>query len=128
MQTRSTLLLIVSFFITLSCSSSATDARVNSSLTQGNVQMTLVNGKTTKAEVLNNFGAPNITTRDGDAAEVWVYERNSTKIEKKSGYATLMFVGSSTSGFERSSQNMTVILRFNSNDVLIDFDSRSSSF
>ena len=37
----------------------------NSQLTQGNVQMNLVVGKTTKAEVLENFGSPNITTRDG---------------------------------------------------------------
>jgi len=37
----------------------------NSSLTQGNVQMRLVVGRTTKADVLEAFGAPNVTTRDG---------------------------------------------------------------
>ena len=37
----------------------------NSTLTQGNVQMNLVIGQTTKAAVLETFGAPNVTTRKG---------------------------------------------------------------
>ena len=43
----------------------------NAALTQGNIQMHLVVGQTTKAEVLETFGAPNITTRDGSGREVW---------------------------------------------------------
>ena len=41
----------------------------NAALTQGNIQMHLVVGQTTKAEVLETFGAPNITTRDGSGRE-----------------------------------------------------------
>ena len=47
----------------------------NAALTQGNIQMHLVVGQTTKAEVLETFGAPNITTRDGSGREVWTYQR-----------------------------------------------------
>ena len=51
----------------------------NSELTQGMVQMNLEVGKTTKADVVENFGAPNITTRDGDGNEVWTYQRQAQR-------------------------------------------------
>ena len=50
----------------------------NSALTQGNVQLNLQVGKTTKADVLEKFGSPNITTRDGAGQEVWSYQRMAT--------------------------------------------------
>lgn len=42
----------------------------NSALTQGNVQLNLKVGETSKAEVLEKFGSPNITTRDASGSEV----------------------------------------------------------
>ena len=51
------------------------EPRPNPDLTQGNVQLHLVVGETTKAEVLEVFGAPNITTRDGAGRETWSYQR-----------------------------------------------------
>ena len=50
----------------------------NNPLTQGNVQLTLKKGVTKKLEVLEKFGAPNITTRDSSGMEVWTYQRNAT--------------------------------------------------
>jgi hypothetical protein len=50
----------------------------DSELTHGNVQMSLRVGVTTQAEVLDTFGAPNITTIDGAGREVWTYQRNAT--------------------------------------------------
>ena len=47
----------------------------NSSLTQGNVQMNLIVGDTSKAYVLEAFGSANVTTRDGAGREVWSYQR-----------------------------------------------------
>ncbi len=49
----------------------------NSELTQGMVQMKLEVGSTSKTEVLETFGAPNITTRDGKGDEVWTYQRQA---------------------------------------------------
>lgn len=104
----------------------------NSSLTQGNVQMNLAVGKTTKAEVLQNFGAPNITTRDGSGRETWTYQRSAQVAQSSSqaGYWTILLAGqsSNSSGFESSSRMITLIIKFNSRDVVIDFDSRSSNF
>ena len=104
----------------------------NSQLTQGNVQMNLVVGKTTKAEVLENFGAPNITTRDGAGREVWTYQRAAqvSQSSSQSGYWTIIFGGqsSNTTGFESSSQMITLIIKFDKNDVVTDFRSRTSNF
>lgn len=104
----------------------------NSQLTQGNVQMNLVVGKTTKAEVLENFGSPNITTRDGAGREVWSYQRAATVAQSssQSGYWTIILAGqsSSASGFESSSRMITLIIKFDSSDIVTDFRSRTSNF
>lgn len=106
----------------------AAPAPVNSQLTQGNVQMYLESGVTTKSQVLETFGAPNITTRDSSGAEMWVYERNAREARSSQAFATVLLAGVGTSGFESSSRNMTLIIKFNSEDVVSDFNSRYSSF
>ena len=104
----------------------------NSELTQGNVQMNLRVGQTTKAEVLETFGAPNVTTRDGQGQEVWSYQRQAqvSQSSRQSGYWTVLLGGGSTdsSGFETSSRMMTLIIKFGPDDVVTDFSSRSSDF
>lgn len=101
---------------------------VNSELTQGNVQMYLESGVTTKSQVLETFGAPNITTRDSSGSEMWVYERNAREARSSQAFATVLLAGAGTSGFESSSRNMTLIIKFDSSDVVSDFNSRYSSF
>jgi len=104
----------------------------NSSLTQGNVQLNLRVGETTKFEVLENFGSPNATTRDGKGREVWTYQR-SAKVSRSSSqesYWTIIIAGQSSdsSGFETSSRMATLIIKFDENDVVTDFRSRTSNF
>ena len=104
----------------------------NSALTQGNIQMNLVVGQTTKTQVLENFGAPNITTRDGSGREVWTYQRAAqvSQSSSRSGYWTIILAGqnSSASGFESGSRMFTLIIKFDSGDVVTDFRSRTSDF
>ena len=104
----------------------------NSQLTQGNVQMNLVVGKTTKADVLENFGSPNITTRDGAGREVWTYQRAAqvAQSSSQSGYWTVILAGKSSeaAGFESSSRMITLIIKFDERDVVSDFRSRTSNF
>ena len=104
----------------------------NSALTQGNIQMNLIVGQTTKAEVLETFGAPNITTRDGDGREVWTYQRAAqvSQSSSRSGYWTVILGGqnSSASGFESGSRMITLIIKFDGGDVVTDFRSRTSDF
>jgi outer membrane protein assembly factor BamE (lipoprotein component of BamABCDE complex) len=104
----------------------------NSALTQGNVQLNLKVGETSKAEVLEKFGAPNITTRDASGSEVWSYQRHATVSQNSSSsnFWTILLVGggSSASGFSQSTRTMTLIIKFDEKDVVSDFRSRSSDF
>ncbi len=114
----------------LSVSSCATkpEPKPNSGLTQGNVQLHLVVGETTKAEVLDVFGAPNITTRDGSGRETWSYQRAASVTTSTTTGFLVVFVGGNATGFESSSQMMTLIIKFDENDIVVDFRSRSSNF
>jgi len=104
----------------------------NSELTQGMVQMNLEVGKTTKADVLETFGAPNITTRDSSGNEVWTYQRQAqvSQSSSSSGFIFVIIAGKSAeaSGFETSSKMMTLIIKFDGNDLVTDFKSRASNF
>ncbi|MEG3153381.1 hypothetical protein [Sphingomonas sp. RB1R13] len=104
----------------------------NSILTQGNVQMNLKLGVTTKNDVLNSFGSPNITTRDASGEEVWSYQRQASveQSSSSSNYWSIFLTGESRSaaGLSSSSRMMTLIITFNKNDVVSDFRSRTSDF
>ena len=104
----------------------------NSQLTQGNVQLNLQVGQTTKTDVLEKFGSPNITTRDGAGQEVWSYQRMATvsQSSSSSNYWTILLAGGgkSADGFSQTSRTMTLIIKFDSHDVVSDFRSRTSDF
>lgn len=104
----------------------------NSALTQGNVQLNLRVGVTTKADVLEKFGAPNITTRDGGGQEVWSYQRMATvsQSSSSSSFWTILLAGQgkNAAGFSQTSRTMTLIIKFDAGDVVSDFRSRSSDF
>lgn len=113
-------------------------------LTHGMVQMSLKVGVTTQSDILEKFGAPNITTIDGSGQEMWVYDRHATvSYDKSSGFSIGMLIGgggggvggggglgfgSSKSQSSQSSRTMTLIIKFNADHVVSDFKSRSSSF
>jgi outer membrane protein assembly factor BamE (lipoprotein component of BamABCDE complex) len=104
----------------------------NSDLTHGNVQLNLHVGETTQTQVLEAFGAPNITSMDGSSQEVWTYQRQATVAESSSvnNYWTIILTGGSAraSGFEQTQRTMTLIIKFDANKVVSDFRSRSSEF
>jgi len=119
-------------------------ADTSNTLTQGMVTMTLRVGTTTQAEVLETFGAPNITTVDGQGQEVWVYDRQATVTsDSSSGFSIGMLLGAVGGGVgggggfgfgsaknksSQSQRSMTLIIKFGSDHKVTDFKSRSSSF
>jgi hypothetical protein len=127
-----------------SCCVSRYDRDEPNALTHGMVQMSLKVGVTTQSDILEKFGAPNITTIDGSGQEMWVYDRHATvSYDKSSGFSIGMLVGgggggvggggglgfgSSKSQSSQSSRTMTLIIKFNADHVVSDFKSRSSSF
>ncbi|MSR09715.1 MAG: hypothetical protein EXR82_09400 [Gammaproteobacteria bacterium] len=104
----------------------------NSELTHGNVQLNVKVGETTQTQVLETFGAPNITSIDGSGQEVWTYQRQATVSQSTSGknYWTIILAGGSTeaSGFEQTQRTMTLIIKFDASKIVSDFKSRSSNF
>jgi len=113
-------------------------------LTHGMAQMTLHVGTTTQVEVLEAFGAPNITTLDAQGQEVWVYDRQATVSSAgSSGFSIGMLLGgvggavggagglgfgSSKSKATQTQRTMTLIIKFGADKKVTDFKSRSSSF
>lgn len=137
--------IVAAVFVMLSPTSAyAKDAEEPNVLTHGMVQMTLKVGQTTQAEIIENFGGPNITTIDGTGQEMWVYDRHATvSYDKQSGFSIGLFAGGGGGGFggggglgfgskkSKSSTNsraMTLIIKFDANKIVSDFKSRSSSF
>ena len=104
----------------------------NSDLTHGNVQLNLHVGETTQTQVLEAFGAPNITSIDGSNQEVWTYQRQATVAESSSvsNYWTIVLTGGTAkaAGFEQTQRTMTLLIKFDANKVVSDFRSRSSDF
>jgi outer membrane protein assembly factor BamE (lipoprotein component of BamABCDE complex) len=127
-----TISILVLIFLSACGSTPKPVSERNSSLTQGNVQMNLVVGKTSKADVLESFGSPNITTRDGSGREVWTYQRagQATQSSSSSSGWTILLAGASNraAGFESTSRMITLIIKFNSDDIVVDFKSRTSNF
>ena len=104
----------------------------NSSLTHGNVQMSVKVGETKQTQILEPFGAPNITTIDGSGKEVWTYQRAATAAQSSanSNYWTVLLLGGTheASGFSSTSRMITLIIKFNDQKIVSDFNSRTSNF
>jgi outer membrane protein assembly factor BamE (lipoprotein component of BamABCDE complex) len=104
----------------------------NSELTHGNVQLNVKKGETTQTQVLEVFGAPNITSIDSSGQEVWTYQRHASVAQSSSSgnYWTVVLAGGTTSaaGFEQTQRTMTLIIKFDEQKVVSDFRSRSSEF
>ena len=114
----------------LACANPATTTPVstqNSELTHGNVQLKLKKGVTTQTEVLENFGAPNVTSIDGEGNEVWTYQRQATSAQAAVENWGI-FSSDTTVGVSQSQRTITLIIKFDESKVVKDFRSRSSSF
>lgn len=102
-------------------------------------------GVTTKAEVLELFGGPNISTADKAGVETWVYERTSTESISSStdaGRATAQslqyFFGGGAAQAEAahrsagatttSIRSITVVVKFGGDDRVVDYAVRASQF
>ena len=108
----------------------------NSNFTHGNVQRVLKKGITTQQQVIEVFGAPNITTTDADNNEVWTYQKHSVGGESLDAGGGVIGVvpgavgvgGTSGSAYSQSSKTMTLIIKFNEKNIVRDFQSMYSSF
>lgn len=122
-----TFFIITICFVFYGCNTATTEYDKNSGITHGTVQLNLQKGVTTQTEVLEKFGSPNITTTDGDM-EVWTYQKHGSTSKSSGAGGSLILIGGSTSGFSQNSRTMTLIIKFNKDKIVDEFNSRYSSF
>ncbi|WP_037033529.1 hypothetical protein [Rahnella sp. WP5] len=71
-------LITFSIFSITACSSSGNQALKNES--QDSLQTKLVKNKTTKSEVIRQFGSPSSTTTNGEGGDIYLYDMNNAKM------------------------------------------------
>lgn len=115
-------ILISSLILSLGCQQ-ADPYENKGNLTLGAVQIKIENFKTTKVQILEWFGAPNVATKDRDG-EVWNYTRQGTSSQIASssvGVWLLIGAGSSSNSSGRtSSYSFDLLIRFDNKDIVID--------
>lgn len=131
-----TIVILATFGVSACVTPNTTDETISkSTLTSGQVSLTLKKNQTTQTEVVETFGAPNLVTQNADGEEIWTYQKHATvaNANSSSSYATIILLGgqSRSSGFEQSSRTMTLVIKFkeiNRIKTVVDFSSRYSSF
>jgi len=131
---HSNFIIMLAALFTIGCAADVPKPVTNrdNPLTQGNVILNLKVGETTQEKVLEVFGAPNITTVDGQGQQVWTYQRHATVAQGSSGsnYWTIILAGgeNKAASFEQTQRTITLIIKFDKNHIVSDFKSRASEF
>ncbi len=112
----------------------------------GLAKATLEKGKTTQLEVLQTFGAPNITTKGaGDVLEVWTYEKVSSEYVASQGSVgggvgsggviagKVLLGGGVSGGYSKqkgasSVRTVTLIIKFDANEIVQDYRIMETNF
>jgi hypothetical protein len=100
-----------------------------SNLTQGMAKAKIVKGQTSQAEILQLFGAPNITTKNKAQQEVWNYHKISYEsfgAGKNDVY--FLFQGGSRAISSTTSRSFDLIITFDDQDVVSDYSVVSAQF
>jgi len=99
-----------------------------SSLTPGMVKKEIVEGVTTQQEIIEVFGPPNIITKNKSGNEVWTYDTISVKQTAKDGAWSVIIAGGSSTKSSTSTRTFTLMIEFDSNDVVKSCSYRASAF
>ena len=89
-------------------------------LTPGGVKLVMTKGQTTQAQVLEAFGTPDLVTHNGDQW-IWTYDKTSYEYDRRSDYATAIFIGQSGDHVRSSSKSTLLIVYFNDKDIVTDY-------
>jgi hypothetical protein len=110
----------------------ASEPAQKSNLTVEVVKTQIIKGKTTQAEILNIFGAPNIIKINSSNNEVWNYNRMSFKsVTRNVNNILLYWFGRSEKSKAMSTattKSFDLIIIFDDNDVVIDYSVISAVF
>ncbi len=99
-----------------------------SALTVGTVKTEIVKGKTTQAEILQKFGAPNLVTKNRSNNEVWNYNKMSFESKVGDDSGTLILWSGSRAARTATTKSFDLIIEFDEHDVVKDYSVISASF
>jgi len=99
-----------------------------SNLTTGMVKKTIIEKVTTQNEILKVFGAPNIVTKNKSGNEVWTYDTISVEKSAEEGYWNVIVGGASGGRSSASTRTFTLMIEFDSNEVVKECSYRASAF
>jgi hypothetical protein len=99
-----------------------------SNLTIGTVKTKIIKGKTTQAEILELFGAPNLITKNKDNNEVWNYNRMSFESRTGADGTTFLFWSGSRALSSTTTKSFDLIITFDNNDVVKDYNVISAEY
>lgn len=85
-------------------------------------------GDTTKTEILQILGSPNIITKNLENDEVWNYDRMSYESTYGSEFGGFIFWGGSRAVSSATTKQFDLIIMFDENDKVKDYSIIVASF
>ncbi len=126
-----TLLAALSIGGCVSASQHAEQVQSNGNISVGVVQKQIKVGMS-GADVLQALGSPNMVSTDDQRREVWVYDKVATDTVQSSstGWVFAVLAGGQTSSgaSSRSQRTLTIIIKFDKQNLVRDFAYHSSKF
>ncbi|WP_296244266.1 MULTISPECIES: hypothetical protein [unclassified Psychrobacter] len=126
-----TLLAALSIGGCVSASQHAEQVQSNGNISVGAVQKQIKVGMS-GADVLQALGSPNMVSTDDQRREVWVYDKVATDTVQSSstGWVFAVLAGGQTSSgaSSRSQRTLTIIIKFDEQNLVRDFAYHSSKF
>jgi len=119
-------LLLASLVMSIGCQEK--DRTQGTNLTAGMAKTKIVNGVTTQSEILAVFGSPNIMTKNKSGNEVWTYDKMAMEQSGEDGYWNVLVAGKGGSKQTTSTKTFTLMIEFDSNDIVKDNSYRASQF
>ena len=124
------LMLLLPLSLLLACAQPSPEPQ-RGNLTLGAVDTRIENGRTTKAQILEWFGSPNIATKDKDG-QIWNYTRQGTATQVQSsnvGAWMLVVAAGKSTGFSHSgSYSFDLLIRFDTHDIVVDHKVLQTAF
>lgn len=126
------LMAILSLTGCISASNHAEQVQGNgNNISVGSVQKQIKVGMS-GADVLQALGSPNMVSTDDQRREVWVYDKVATDTVQSSstGWVFAVLAGGQTSSgaSSRSQRTLTIIIKFDEQNLVRDFAYHSSKF
>lgn len=125
------LLAVISLGGCVSAANHAEQVQKTGNLSVGVVQKQIKVGMS-GADVLQALGSPNMVSTDDKRREVWVYDKVATDTVQSSStgwvFAVLAGGQSSSGAISRSQRTLTIIIKFDEQNLVRDFAYHSSKF